>query len=64
MAFTLIWSPTARLDLWDMMSYISEFDHGSASRFGETCLILSNNLLTSLNRGGLFLSFRTQISVR
>jgi len=35
MAFTLIWSPTARLDLWDVMSYISEFDHGAAARFGR-----------------------------
>jgi len=22
----IIWSPTARLDLWDILSYISEFD--------------------------------------
>lgn len=35
MAFTLIWSPAARLDLWDVMSYISEFDRGAASRFGR-----------------------------
>ncbi|MFW6152608.1 MAG: type II toxin-antitoxin system RelE/ParE family toxin [Verrucomicrobiota bacterium] len=35
MAYTLIWSPTARFDLWDVLSYISEFDPEAASRFGQ-----------------------------
>lgn len=35
MAYTLIWSPTARFDLWNVLSYISEFDTAAASRFGQ-----------------------------
>ena len=34
MAFTLIWSPTARFDLLDVLSFISEFDPDAAARFG------------------------------
>ena len=34
MAYTLIWSPSARFDLRDVLSYISEFDSEAASRFG------------------------------
>jgi plasmid stabilization system protein ParE len=36
MACTLSWSPTARCDLWDVLSYISEFDPEAASRFGQS----------------------------
>lgn len=35
MAYALIWSPAARFDLWDVLSYISEFDPDAASRFGQ-----------------------------
>ena len=35
MAFTLVWSPMARLDLWDLLSYISESDPGAAAKFGS-----------------------------
>ena len=35
MAYTLTWSPTARFDLWDVVSYISEFDAEAAARFGQ-----------------------------
>ena len=35
MAYTLTWSPTARFDLWDVLSYISEFDPEAAARFGQ-----------------------------
>jgi toxin ParE1/3/4 len=34
MAFSLIWSPTAKLDLWDILSYISESNPSAANRFG------------------------------
>ncbi len=35
MAFELIWSPTARLDLWDTLSYISKSDPQAARDFGS-----------------------------
>ena len=35
MAYALIWSPTARFDLWNVVSYISEFDTAAATRFGQ-----------------------------
>ena len=35
MAFTLDWSPTARLDLWDLLSYIAESDPSAAAKFGS-----------------------------
>lgn len=35
MAYALIWSPAARFDLWDILSYISEFDRDAATRFGR-----------------------------
>ena len=35
MAYTLTWSPTARFDLWDVLSYISEFDPEATARFGQ-----------------------------
>jgi hypothetical protein len=34
MAFELTWSPTARLDLWDLLSYISESNRQAAADFG------------------------------
>ena len=34
MAFTLDWAPMARLDLWDLLSYISESDRHAAAEFG------------------------------
>ncbi len=34
MAFTLIWSPTSRFDLWDILSYIDEFNPQAAGDFG------------------------------
>lgn len=35
MAFTLIWSPAARLDLWDILSYINESNPQAAGDFGR-----------------------------
>jgi plasmid stabilization system protein ParE len=35
MVYSLIWSPTARFDLRDVLSYIAEFDDQAASRFGQ-----------------------------
>ena len=35
MAFTLIWSPASRFDLWDILSYIDEFDPQAAGAFGR-----------------------------
>ena len=35
MAYTLIWSPTAQVDLRELLSYISEFDSQAAARFGK-----------------------------
>jgi len=35
MAFALIWSPTAKLDLWDILSYIADFNTSAAARFGQ-----------------------------
>ncbi len=35
MAHALIWSPAARFDLWDILSYISEFDTQAAALFGQ-----------------------------
>jgi toxin ParE1/3/4 len=35
MAYELIWSPTARFDLRDVLSYIAEFDADAAARFGR-----------------------------
>ena len=34
MAFTLIWSPAARRDLQELLSYIGEHDPVAAERFG------------------------------
>jgi toxin ParE1/3/4 len=34
MAFTLDWAPMARLDLWDLLSYIAESDRRAAAEFG------------------------------
>jgi len=34
MDFKLTWSPTARLDLWDLLSYISESNQFAAKKFG------------------------------
>ncbi|HIJ65546.1 MAG TPA: type II toxin-antitoxin system RelE/ParE family toxin [Candidatus Hydrogenedentes bacterium] len=36
MAFKLVWSSTARLDLWDLLSYISESDRQAAAEFGRS----------------------------
>ena len=38
MAFALTWSPTARLDLWDLLSYIAESDPQAAAEFGRSVL--------------------------
>jgi len=35
MVCSLTWSPTAKFDLWDILSYISEFDSDAAARFKE-----------------------------
>ena len=34
MAFSIVWSPTARLDLWDLLSYIFESNRDAAAKFG------------------------------
>jgi len=36
MAFALDWAPTARLDLWDLLSYIAESDESAAAKFGHS----------------------------
>ena len=36
MAFTLTWSPTAKLDLWDVLSYIMDFNPSAAARLAQT----------------------------
>ena len=35
MAYTLTWSPTARLDFRDLVGYIAEFDPDAADKFGQ-----------------------------
>ena len=35
MAYSLIWSPTAKLDLWDILSYIADFNPSAAAQFGQ-----------------------------
>jgi toxin ParE1/3/4 len=35
MACSLIWSPTARFDLWDILSYIEDSNHSAAVHFGQ-----------------------------
>ena len=35
MVCPIIWSPTARFDLWDVLSYISEFDQNAAARYRD-----------------------------
>lgn len=35
MDFKIVWSPTARLDLRDIVSFIAEDDPGIAERFGQ-----------------------------
>ena len=35
MAFRLTWSPTARLDLWNLLEYISESSRQAAGDFGR-----------------------------
>ncbi len=36
MGFSLIWAPVAKLDLWDIISYISESNPSVANRFGNS----------------------------
>lgn len=36
MAYTLTWSPTARLDFRDLVGYIAEFDPDAADKFGQS----------------------------
>lgn len=38
MAFTLIWSPKARRDLWDLLDYIAESNRQAAADFGSSVL--------------------------
>ena len=45
MAYTIIWSPTARFDLRDVLLYISEFDLGAATRFGQDLFVAVDRLL-------------------
>jgi len=35
MGCPIIWSPTARFDLWDVLSYISEFEQDAAARYRD-----------------------------
>ena len=35
MAYSLTWSPTARLDFWDLLHYIAEFNPQAATKFGR-----------------------------
>ena len=44
MAFTLIWSPAARLDLWAILSYINESNPQAAGNFGRGVFIAVENL--------------------
>lgn len=38
MAFEVVWSPTARFDFWDLISYISEDNADAGSIFGRKLL--------------------------
>lgn len=44
MAFTLIWSPAARLDLWDILSYINESNPQAAGDFGRSVFTVVEHL--------------------
>jgi plasmid stabilization system protein ParE len=44
MAHGLIWSPTARLDLHDLRSYIAESDPQAAARFVQTVFKAADRL--------------------
>jgi len=35
MVCLIIWSPTASFDLWDVLSYISEFDQDASVRYRD-----------------------------
>ena len=43
------WSPTARFDLWDILSYISEFDQNAAARFRDKAFDLIERLIEDYN---------------
>lgn len=38
MAFVLTWAPAARLDFWEILSYIADSDPGAAHEFGRKLL--------------------------
>jgi len=58
MARELIWSPTARFDLWNVLSYISEFDPDAASRFGKGIFDAVEQLLDFPESGRIVPEFR------
>lgn len=58
MAYALIWSPTARFDLWDVLSYISEFDPAAAARFGQSVFDAVDRLIDFPELGRVVPEFR------
>lgn len=58
MVNALIWSPTARFDLWDVLSYISEFDPEAAARFGQSVFDTLERLIDFPESGRVVPEFR------
>ena len=58
MAFTLTWSPTARLDFWDLLSYVSESDRLAAENFGLRVLETLERLKQFPESGRMVPEFR------
>jgi len=51
------WSPTARFDLWDVLSYISEFDQNAAARFRDKVFDSIERLADFLESGRIVPEF-------
>jgi len=58
MAYSLIWSPTARSDFRDLVQYISEFDPDAAERFGNRIFHALESLYTFPDSGRIVPEFR------
>ena len=58
MAFTIVWSPTARFDLRDILSYISEFDPAAAASFGRNVFDSIERLIDFPESGRIVPEFR------
>ena len=58
MAYAIIWSPTARFDLWDVLSYISEYDTAAAARFGQGLFAAIDRLSDFPESGRIVPEFR------